>query len=185
MFTRMARLISCWASAYTTQTWHLRQSSQTTEHAGHSRLFKLSHHNCARIENIPPSPLPPKIYIHPLLQIPTPHNLPTYHQSPCAFIASATLLKPAILLPATKLGNSPSLGSTYFFAVSSPFVKHASMIPLSLPSTSSAVQDMRWEFCAISSPETATPPALAALPNFWDCVSISVPPKLGWRRGRG
>ena len=123
------------------------------------------------------TPRPPKILhtaslpsppFHPNLHPTHLGSHPTYHQSPCAFIASATLLKPAILLPATRLGNSPSFGSTYFFAVSSPFAKQASMMPLSLPSTSSAVQEMRWEFCAISSPETATPPALAALPNhFW------------------
>lgn len=72
-----------------------------------------------------------------------------------------------MLLPATKLGYSPSVGSTYSLAVSSPFLKHASMMPLSLLSTSSLVQATREEFWAISRPETATPPALAALPEGW------------------
>ena len=89
---------------------------------------------------------------------------PFYHQSPCACIAAATLEKPAMLLPATRLGNSPSAGSTYSLAVSSPFLKHDSMMLFNLLSTSSDVQAMRWEFWAISSPDTATPPALAALP---------------------
>ncbi len=66
-----------------------------------------------------------------------------YHQSPCAFIAAATFEKPAILLPATRLGNSPSAGSTYSFAVSNPFLKHDSMMFFSLLSTSSEVQAMR------------------------------------------
>lgn len=35
-----------------------------------------------------------------------------YHQSPWSFMAAATLLKPAMLLPATKLGYSPSAGVT-------------------------------------------------------------------------
>ena len=34
-----------------------------------------------------------------------------------------------------------------------------------MASTSSAVQYKRWELCAISKPEVATPPALAALPG--------------------
>lgn len=94
-----------------------------------------------------------------------PHfSLSLHHQSPCAFIASATLRNPAMLLPATKLGNSPSAGSIYSFAVSSPALKQASMIPFSLLSTSSSVQAVRCEFWAISSPDTATPPAFAALP---------------------
>ena len=42
-------------------------------------------------------------------------------------------------------------------------VKMAFMMPLSFSSTSSLLQAMRALFCAISSPETATPPALAAL----------------------
>ena len=37
------------------------------------------------------------------------------------------------------------------------------MMLLSLSSTSSLLQDRRALFCAISSPDTATPPALAAL----------------------
>ena len=111
------------------------------------------------------------IYFHPLpcshpqssLLSPLP---PIHHQSPCAFMAAATLVKPAILLPATRLGYSPSFGSTYFLAVSSPLLKQFSMICLSLLSTSSIVHDIRCEFCAISSPDTATPPALAALPGW-------------------
>lgn len=100
--------------------------------------------------------------------------IPPYHQSPCVFIAAATLLNPAMLLPATKLGNSPSAGSTYVLAVSNPLLKQFSMISLSFESTSSEVQAMRCEFWAISRPETATPPALAAFPvgedklaGFW------------------
>ena len=41
-------------------------------------------------------------------------------------------------------------------------LKMAAMMPLSFSSTSSLLQAMRALFCAISSPETATPPALAA-----------------------
>ena len=37
---------------------------------------------------------------------------------------------------------------------------------LSLPSTSSDDHDRRALFCAISRPDTATPPALAAYPNY-------------------
>ena len=40
--------------------------------------------------------------------------------------------------------------------------KMAFMMPLSLSSTSSLLQAMRALFCAISKPDTATPPALAA-----------------------
>src|SRR5271170_29221 len=86
-------------------------------------------------------------------------------------MAAATLLNPAILLPATKLGNSPSFGSTYFFAVSSPFLKHSAMIPFNFSSTSSLVHLILCEFCAISSPETATPPAFAALPGAYQIAS--------------
>src|SRR5271170_1867545 len=83
-----------------------------------------------------------------------------HHQSPCAFIAPATFTKPAMLEPATKLGNSSSAGATYSLAVFRPLLKQSSMIPFSLLSTSSDVHLMRAEFCAISRPDTATPPAL-------------------------
>ena len=99
-------------------------------------------------------------------------NQQLHHQSPCANMAAATLLNPAMLLPATKLGNSPSAGVTYSLAVSSPFLKQDSMMPLSLLSTSSEVHEMRWEFCAISRPDTATPPAFAALPIEENWLSI-------------
>ena len=69
-----------------------------------------------------------------------------YHQSPSANMASATFLKPAMLLPATKLGKtslSPPDGVTYSLAVSSPFLKQDSMMLLSFASTSSLVQDRR------------------------------------------
>ena len=102
-------------------------------------------------------------YIYTNTHLPKRLNI-IYHQSPWSNIAAATFLKPAMLLPATRLGNSPSAGSTYSFAVSSPFLKHDSMMSLSLSSTSSDVHAMRCEFWAISRPETATPPALAALP---------------------
>ena len=122
----------------------------------HTIFNFLSHNLCHRLRhNLPSSTKMSFSGISPCV----------YHQSPWANIASATLLNPAILLPATKLGNSPSFGLTYSFAVSRPFLKQASMMPFSLASTSSEVHDMRCEFCAISSPETATPPALAALPE--------------------
>jgi hypothetical protein len=51
--------------------------------------------------------------------------------------------------------------------------KMAFMMPLSLSSTSSRLQLRRALFCAISSPDTATPPAFAAfagpnsIPSLW------------------
>ena len=37
-------------------------------------------------------------------------NEVVYHQSPWSFMAAATLLKPAMLLPATREGRTPSVG---------------------------------------------------------------------------
>ena len=37
-------------------------------------------------------------------------NEEVYHQSPWSFMAAATLLKPAMLLPATREGRTPSVG---------------------------------------------------------------------------
>ena len=37
-----------------------------------------------------------------------------YHQSPWSRMAWATLMKPAMLLPVTSEGSSPSLGTRYF-----------------------------------------------------------------------
>ena len=88
-----------------------------------------------------------------------------HHQSPWSCIAAAVLLKPAMFAPATSDGNSPSAPGTYSLAVSRQFSKHAFMMPLSFSSTSSLLHFRRWLFCAISRPETATPPALAALPG--------------------
>lgn len=45
------------------------------------------------------------------------------------------------------------------------------MIPFSFESTSSDVHEIRAEFCAISRPDTATPPALAALPEEPQVIS--------------
>lgn len=65
------------------------------------------------------------------------------HQSPWSCMAFTTLTKPAMLLPATRLGSSPSLAATYFLAVSTPLVKASFMMPLSFSSTSSEDQVKR------------------------------------------
>lgn len=46
------------------------------------------------------------------------------------------------------------------------------MILCSRSSTSSRVQEMRPAFCAISSPETATPPQLLALPGAYQIGAL-------------
>ena len=88
-------------------------------------------------------------------------------------MASATFLKPATFAPTTKLGRmlpaSPSFKLNRA-PVSSVVVNTLCMIPLSLLSTSSKVQVRRAEFCAISRPETATPPQLLALPGAYQTV---------------
>src|SRR4051812_42051571 len=84
------------------------------------------------------------------------HNLIPYvppnvhHQSAWSCIALATLTKPAMLLPATRLGNSPSAAGTYSLAVLRPLRKAFFMMPLSLASTSSEVQLRRCEVDNVS-----------------------------------
>ena len=119
--------------------------------------------------------------------------LDSHHQSPWSFIAFATLTNlivvstqitvpsahalrgthPAILLPATSDGSSPSFGVTYVLAVCKPFSKQSFMIIFKRPSTSSLVHLILALFCAISKPDTATPPQLAA---FYVIVSTHFTP---------
>lgn len=118
-------------------------------------------------ENIPNNQCPYKSPLSRILHL-SAASLRIYHQSPSTCIAAATLQKPAILLPANRLGNSPSASpdSTYSLAVSRPVWKHVFMISRSRSSTCSALHAARWLFWAISRPDTADPPALAALPVF-------------------
>ena len=80
-------------------------------------------------------------------------------------MASATLMKPEIFAPMTNEGSLLP-GGLY----SEPTSKHAvyafPMIDLSLASTSSLVHVSRALFCAISRPETATPPQLIRWIDF-------------------
>lgn len=107
--------------------------------------------------------------LHSRKYMPYPINSSTihiYHQFPWACIAAATLLKPAILLPANRLGKRPSCPTscTNSFAVSTPISKHDLMISLNFSSICSALHEVRWLFCAISRPDTRDPPTFAALP---------------------
>ena len=63
------------------------------------------------------------------------------YTQPCAFIASATLINPAILAPATRSSPRP-----YLLAASTEFTKMFFMMRLRFSSTSSALQESRIEF---------------------------------------
>jgi len=60
----------------------------------------------------------------------------------------------------------------YSVAVRMPMLNALSMIPASFLSTSSEVQARRWLFCAISKPETATPPQLDAFPGPYQTPNV-------------
>src|SRR5215467_2764050 len=80
------------------------------------------------------------------------------YTKPWSSMALATFRKPPMFAPFTRLPGVP-----YFSAVSKQFWWMAIMILCRRSSTSSRVQLSRALFWAISRPDVATPPALAAL----------------------
>src|SRR5262249_52582227 len=83
-----------------------------------------------------------------------------YYTTPWSSIASATLTKPAMFAPTTRLPGWP-----YSSAVSQEFLKIVDMMWRKRESTSSRGHGKRIEFWLISRPDVATPPAFAALPG--------------------
>src|SRR5439155_3436917 len=82
------------------------------------------------------------------------------YTTPWSSIASATFTKPVMFAPTTRLPGCP-----YSAAVSHAFLKIVDMMWRKRESTSSHGHGKRIEFWLISSPDVATPPALAALPG--------------------
>src|SRR5207247_8187048 len=82
------------------------------------------------------------------------------YTTPWSSIASATFANPAMFAPTTRLPRCP-----YSAAVSQAFSWIVAMMWRKRKSTSPRGHGSRIEFWLISSPDVATPPALAALPG--------------------